>query len=99
MKYSRFSATFAILLFIFLNIESAFAQDLTELLADEVTKTLTSGSKTRKDEERFTSFIQNEYQNTVKQLKKIDKDIESTLFQTNLQRERIKMVLQDLEEL
>ena len=77
-----------------LNIPNTAAQDLTDILADEVTKTLTSGSKSRKDEERFTSFIQNEYQNTVKQLKKIDKDIESTLFQTNLQRERIKMASQ-----
>lgn len=94
MKYSRISPIFAILILIFFNIENTYAQDLTELLADEVTKTLTSGSKTRKDEERFTSFIQNEYQNTVKQLKKIDKDIESTLFQTNLQRERIKMASQ-----
>ena len=53
-----------------LNIPNTAAQDLTDILADEVTKTLTSGSKSRKDEERFTSFIQNEYQNTVKQLKK-----------------------------
>jgi len=87
--------TYLFWVFLFcINTQFIDAQDLTEILADEVTKTLTSGSNARKDEERFTSFIQNEYQNTVKQLKKIDKDIEQTLFQTNLQRERIKIASQ-----